>query len=344
MKKLFILLMLAAFVGFVVSKKGGDAASDTSSDAASDPDVLEQATAQNTAPPRRPVNMRRTVRPAPPAPVVAVRDPEPEPPKAGSDTVSLSARMAALAGHTPRAIEPAPADAALAEAEELLAAGKDLAARALLSDLYLASGGETAARLRVVLDEINRELIFNPRCIRGAGVYTVRAGDSLWKIGKDQRVNWRMIQRVNRLEDPGQIGVNQQLKIFPGKFSTVAYKGEFRLALLYEGVYVKEYAIGIGVDDKTPTGLFTVSEIEEKPTWYKPGGGVIPYGDERNLLGERWIGFADEPGASGIGIHGTRDESSIGTKCSNGCLRMRNADVIELFDFMTVGSRAEIKE
>ena len=195
-----------------------------------------------------------------------------------------------------------------------------------------------------MLDEINRELVFNPRCIRGAGVYTVQAGDSLWQIGKDQGVNWRMIQRVNRLEDPGHIGVGQQLKIFTGKFSTVSYKGDFRLALLYEGVYVKEYPIGIGIDDKTPTGAFTVSEIEEKPTWYKPGGGVIPYGDEGNLLGERWIGFADEPGASGIGIHGTHDESSIGTKCSNGCLRMRNADVIELFDFMTVGSRAEIKE
>jgi len=43
-----------------------------------------------------------------------------------------------------------------------------------------------------------------------------------------------------------------------------------------------------------------------------------------------------------IYIHGTPDESSIGTPASHGCVRMRNADVIDLFDRIDVGTLVEI--
>lgn len=39
-----------------------------------------------------------------------------------------------------------------------------------------------------------------------------------------------------------------------------------------------------------------------------------------------------------IYIHGTADERSIGTPCSHGCIRMRNKDVIELFEEVPVGA------
>jgi hypothetical protein len=43
-----------------------------------------------------------------------------------------------------------------------------------------------------------------------------------------------------------------------------------------------------------------------------------------------------------IYIHGTPDEDAIGTPASHGCIRMRNADVIELFDRVEPGTRVEI--
>jgi len=43
-----------------------------------------------------------------------------------------------------------------------------------------------------------------------------------------------------------------------------------------------------------------------------------------------------------IYIHGTPDEDAIGTPASHGCIRMRNADVIELFDLVEPGTRVEI--
>ncbi len=43
-----------------------------------------------------------------------------------------------------------------------------------------------------------------------------------------------------------------------------------------------------------------------------------------------------------IYIHGTPDEASIGTPASHGCIRMRNADVVELFEMVTPGTVIEI--
>lgn len=233
--------------------------------------------------------------------------------------------------------------AALDEAVGLLEAGRNVEARTILSELYLRSRGELAAKLRGSLDHVNEELVFNPRCVEGAMIHVVQAGETLTSIGKKYALNWRMIARINGMKND-RLRVGQKLKMLAGSTSAVVYKGEFRLALLLDGIYVKEYLIGIGKDDLTPAGEFVVDNMLVKPKWYKPGGGIVDYGEEGNLLGERWIGFADEPGASGLGIHGTNEQQSLGTKCSNGCIRMRNDDVIEFYDFMRLGSRVVIEE
>ena len=45
-----------------------------------------------------------------------------------------------------------------------------------------------------------------------------------------------------------------------------------------------------------------------------------------------------------IYIHGTNDEGSIGTPSSIGCIRMRNADVVDLYRLVEIGSEVLIEE
>lgn len=45
-----------------------------------------------------------------------------------------------------------------------------------------------------------------------------------------------------------------------------------------------------------------------------------------------------------IYIHGTNDEDNIGTPMSHGCIRMRNVDVVTLFDRVAVDTRVNIRE
>lgn len=43
-------------------------------------------------------------------------------------------------------------------------------------------------------------------------------------------------------------------------------------------------------------------------------------------------------------IHGTSDEQRIGQAVSHGCVRMRNRDIVELFDLVAPGTPVEILE
>jgi lipoprotein-anchoring transpeptidase ErfK/SrfK len=67
-------------------------------------------------------------------------------------------------------------------------------------------------------------------------------------------------------------------------------------------------------------------------------GQVIPGGAPNNPLKARWLGIAD-----GVGIHGTAEDWSIGSRASHGCIRMHVADVVDLYPRVPVGAKVLIK-
>ncbi|OHB77143.1 MAG: hypothetical protein A2Z34_09090 [Planctomycetes bacterium RBG_16_59_8] len=134
-----------------------------------------------------------------------------------------------------------------------------------------------------------------------------------------------------------RIQPNQNLKIPLGTFRIEVRKATFTLTLLYNDTVVKEYPVAIGKDDATPEGTFKIANKLEKPDWDKRNDETgtyekIKYGDPKNVLGERWMGFA-QPFTS-YGIHGTNDDGAIGTTATKGCVRMRNNDVTELYNMV----------
>jgi lipoprotein-anchoring transpeptidase ErfK/SrfK len=192
--------------------------------------------------------------------------------------------------------------------------------------------------------KLNHRLIFSPNYLQDAEIYIVKRGDTLWDIARRFKVTPGQIRFVNRLPSEFLIP-RQRLKILKGRFSIAIQRSRFRLQLLYEGSLVKQYPIGVGKDDKTPLGTFKVTVRQKEPDWtYRnPETGrmqIIPYGDPRNILGDRWIGF----NISGYGIHGTTEKSSIGKAVSNGCIRMLNQDVKELFEIIPIGTTVEITD
>jgi len=103
----------------------------------------------------------------------------------------------------------------------------------------------------------------------------------------------------------------------------------------------ESFPIAVGREGlETPVGQFRVEEMIEHPDFEKVASGVvlerIPPGPE-NPLGERWIGFAHGPGWT-IGIHGTPKPHLLGRAVSHGCVRMRNADVIRIYDRVQIGT------
>lgn len=121
-------------------------------------------------------------------------------------------------------------------------------------------------------------------------------------------------------------------------------KAHHYLAHYMDGKLQHSYpiAIGQGMGDKsstkemmTPEGHFHANLIKDASLWtydFQDGKGPIQgaYGPWFiSIVTDRKGTFSRE-GWSGIGIHGTHDESSIGKNLTHGCIRMRNKDLIEL--------------
>ena len=106
---------------------------------------------------------------------------------------------------------------------------------------------------------------------------------------------------------------------------------------------------------KTPTGKF---RIADKIGDGMPAGTVFksrrPVKATKKLLREEdlvmtrilWLDGLERRNENThdryIYIHGTNHEEKIGTPASHGCIRMKNADLLELFERVAVGTPVEI--
>ncbi len=227
--------------------------------------------------------------------------------------------------------------------DQYLKEGKKYEARNILSDLFINKKmPEKHKDIKELLDKLNEELIFSSSPSPDATMYTVQAGDIMARIAKQFNTNYELIIRINN-KSPTRLNIGDKLKILTGKTKILISKSDFTLTLLLNDRYVKQYRIGTGKNDKTPIGTFEVKNKMKEPTWYSPNGGIFPYGHPENILGTRWMGFKDKPDLYGYGIHGTTLPDSIGTASSNGCVRMLNSDVEELYDFVTLDTEIIIQ-
>jgi lipoprotein-anchoring transpeptidase ErfK/SrfK len=192
--------------------------------------------------------------------------------------------------------------------------------------------------------------LFDPRDSEASFRTKVQTGDNLWLIAKRAReegyppVAEGLIRLVNGLPSD-KIYVGQSLKIPTSPVRIRVDKGRYLLSVFVGEIMIRRFRVGLGRDNRTPEGEFVIATREIEPAWYMPGEGKVSFGDPRNVLGTRWLGFApkdDMPNASQFGIHGTKDPDSIGKNMSEGCVRMRNEAIEELFDWIPDGTKVVI--
>ncbi|MBX9578136.1 MAG: L,D-transpeptidase [Chthoniobacterales bacterium] len=115
---------------------------------------------------------------------------------------------------------------------------------------------------------------------------------------------------------------------------------------------------GLGTEpgsNKTPLGNFFIEEKigDGEPERMifksrKATGEIASLGSEEDQILTRilWLDGLDSENTNThdryIYIHGTNQENLIGTPASHGCIRLRNADMIALFDAVEVGDQVEI--
>jgi hypothetical protein len=123
--------------------------------------------------------------------------------------------------------------------------------------------------------------------------------------------------------------------------------GENKLYLYENGKISKSWPVATGSSGYlTPTGVWHVVNKIVGPVWYNPGSSWAKGLPARigpgpgNPLGTHAL----ELDAPAILIHATSDTGSIGYSVSHGCIRMTEADELELFDQVTPGTRVVIAQ
>ena len=132
-------------------------------------------------------------------------------------------------------------------------------------------------------------------------------------------------------EGPGTIVIDT-----PGK----------HLFLVRPGGRALRYGIGVGRPGFEWAGVKRISRKAEWPGWTPPADMLkrrpdLPRhmaGGEGNPLGARALYL----GSSMYRIHGTNEPGTIGRDVSSGCIRMMNADVIDLYGRVGVGTRVVV--
>jgi len=145
-------------------------------------------------------------------------------------------------------------------------------------------------------------------------------------------------------------GVQARLRRQVVSYQTLAAAGTividtaqtFLYYVLGDGTAIR-YGIGVGRDGFAWAGTEVVTRKAEWPDWTPPQEMIArqPYlprwmaGGEGNPLGARAIYL----GRTVYRIHGTNMPETIGHKVSSGCIRMLNADVIDLYSRVNVGTQ-----
>jgi lipoprotein-anchoring transpeptidase ErfK/SrfK len=103
------------------------------------------------------------------------------------------------------------------------------------------------------------------------------------------------------------------------------------------------YGVGVGRPGFTWAGVHTISAKKEWPDWVPPDDMLqrqpgLPHfmaGGPNNPLGARAMYL----GSTLYRIHGSNEPWTIGHNVSSGCIRLRNADVIDLYSRVKIGTK-----
>ncbi len=116
------------------------------------------------------------------------------------------------------------------------------------------------------------------------------------------------------------------------EYRIIINKHSNRLKLYRDGYLVETYSVATGLYRCTVEGSFRVTD---KAVVSRSGRGP---------LGSHWLGLNTKGRRriKQVGIHGTNDPESIGKYSSQGCVRLRNADIAELYTLVPVGAKVSI--
>lgn len=187
-------------------------------------------------------------------------------------------------------------------------------------------------------EDINIKLLFSSVITPKSIIYQIKPGDTLDKIAREHKTTAELIKKSNNISD-SLIIPGRKIKIWSSPFNILVDKSQNILLLKSDEEIIKTYIVSTGKNNCTPAGTFKIINKLSNPTWFK-AGAVVPAQSPENVLGTRWMGFD----LAGYGIHGTIEPKELGKQVTQGCVRLSNFDVEELYSIIPVGTEVTVVE
>jgi len=232
-----------------------------------------------------------------------------------------------------------PAAAELATTALAMVDDRPIVAQKRLSEAVRAGvRGDLAVRVNEAIRNLADRLQLSRTC-RPQDPYsktcTVQAGETLTAIGQRFLISYPLVMKLNGLETTA-IRAGQKLKVVQGPVHLEVLKSRFELRVWMDEVCLRVYPVALGTNNSTPEGTFNVKNKILNPPYqpqHKPRSEYRAAGASDNPLGTRWIDLGNH-----YGIHGTIEPESIGHDVSEGCIRLYNRHVEEVYDLVVVGA------
>jgi hypothetical protein len=192
-------------------------------------------------------------------------------------------------------------------------------------------------QLNQVLDQVAGTVVYSTQHLLEPP-YEVQAGERLEDIAERYNVPWRLLAKINGIDDPQSLRPGERLKMLRGPFNaTISLEKRQLTLMLADGSYAGRFAIGLGGEHPAREGVYAVSDKVINPV-YHGRDRAIAADDPNNPLGERWIGLGPD-----MGIHGTNRPENIGRTDLPGSISLSPRDVEDVYDILGVGSKVTIR-
>ncbi|MCA8970492.1 MAG: L,D-transpeptidase family protein [Planctomycetes bacterium] len=199
------------------------------------------------------------------------------------------------------------------------------------------------------LQSVLKTLVFNPNGSWKSRYENVEKGVYLSTIANRCEREWGipmspgLLQRINGLSSPKSLRAGSRIRVPTERIRVVVDKSTFSMKVYLGDVILRLYEVGLGEDGSTPETEFTVTEKQLDPQWTNPRTGVTyPALHPENLIGRYFIRLEDGV-HMGFGIHGTKDQTSIGKNSSMGCIRLRERDIEDVFSYLPRRTKVVIR-
>lgn len=189
---------------------------------------------------------------------------------------------------------------------------------------------EQAANLMRLLDPLAATVVYSYEYPLDAH-HGVQPGETLDQIASHYSVERQTLAKINGLSNQ-QLQPGQQLKVLQGPFHALVDLSDHELSLVVGGRYAGRFPLSVGQDFPQQEGRYTVLAKTQQPS------AAASSGSAGGPSSGYWIALDGS-----LGFHIAPDPNGIGRTGGPGFLGLREQDLAELFDLLSVGSTVVVR-